>query len=102
MALMKNVIAVLFQFFLFLLVFAAGSLLFHPFRLETALAPADGRTRVFLWDGVLLMGLAYGLVLLLAAGRRRLRSAAGAASLALVLAGLVGWMLKFGFITRGW
>ncbi|HWZ51604.1 MAG TPA: hypothetical protein VNW54_09070 [Granulicella sp.] len=99
---MKNVIAVLFQFFLFLLVFAAGSLLVHPFHLETALAPVDGRTRVFLWDGVLLMALAYGLVLLLAAGRRRLRSVAGGSSLALALAALAGWAMRFGFITHGW
>ena len=99
---MKKVFAVLAQFLLFLLAFFLGSFVVHPFHLQTALAPAEGRTRSFLWDGVLLMGLLYGLILLLQAARKRLRGAAAATSLALILAGATGWLMKFGYITRDW
>ncbi len=90
------------QFLLFLLVFAAGSFAVHPFHLQSALAPVDGRSRLFLWDGVLLMALAYLLILLLEAARRRLARSAVGTSLALALAAVAGWMLKFGFISRDW
>jgi hypothetical protein len=99
---MKKAIAVLVQFLLFLLVFAAGSFVVHPFHVQTALAPAEGHTRVFLWDGVLLMLLAYLLILLIAAARKRLPRAVLGTSLALALAAVVGWMLKFGFLSRDW
>jgi hypothetical protein len=99
---MKKAIAVVLQFLLFLLVFAVGSLLFHPFHVETTMASVEGQTRLFLWDGVLLMVLTYGLILLLEAARRRLRRSVGGSSLALILAGLAGWLMKFGFISRGW
>jgi len=98
---MKKVMAILLQFFLFLLVFALGSFL-APFHMQTVLAPADGRTRLFLWDGVLLMLLAYVLILLLQLVRKRLGRSLGGISLALILAGLAGWLLKLGFISRDW
>jgi len=98
---MKKAMAILLQFFLLLLVFAVGSFL-APFHIETVLAPMDGRTRAFLWDGVLLMLLAYVLILLLELARKRLGRSLGGVSLALILAGLSGWLLKFGFVSRGW
>jgi hypothetical protein len=96
---MKRFVVVLAQFLLFLLVFAAGSFLYHPFHIETAL---DGRTRSFVWDGVLLLLLTYGVVLLIELLRKRLRTAGPWTSLALVLAGLAGWAMKFGFVTHNW
>jgi hypothetical protein len=99
---MKKAIAVLVQFLLFLVVFAAGSFVLHPFHMQTTLAPVDGRSRVFLWDGLLLMLLAYVLILLLEAARKRLFRSALGTTLALILAGFAGWMLKFGFISRDW
>jgi hypothetical protein len=100
---MKRAIAVLLQFFLFLLVFAVGSFLVHPFHLQSALAPVEGHSRVFLWDGVLLMLLAYLLILLIqVVARRRLGPSAVGSSLALILAGLAGWVMKFGFLSRDW
>jgi hypothetical protein len=99
---MKKAIVVLLQFCLFLLVFAVGSFAVHPFQVQTALAPVDGRTRLFLWDGVLLMALAYLVILLVAATRKRLVRSAVGTSLALALAALAGWMMKFGFLSRDW
>jgi hypothetical protein len=100
---MKKAFAVLLQFFLFLLLFAVGSFVVHPFHLQTALAPADGHSRAFTWDGVLLMVLAYLLILLIQiVVRRRLGRSAVGTSLALILAGLAGWMMKFGFLSRDW
>ena len=99
---MKKAIAVLFQFLLFVVVFAAGSFVLHPFHVQTTLAPVDGRSRVFLWDGVLLMLLAYVLILLIEAARKRLFRSALGTTVALILAALAGWMLKFGFISRDW
>jgi len=95
---MKRFFAVLLQFLLFLVVFGAGSFAFHPFHLETTLAGS----RSFVWDGVLLMLLVYAVVLLLEVVRKRLRSGGSWTTLALLLAGLAGWAMKFGFVTHNW
>ena len=96
---MKRVFVVLVQSLVFLLVFAVGSFVYHPFHVETAV---DGSTRSFIWDGGLLMLLVYALVLLTELLRKRLRTAGPWTSLALVLAGLAGWAMKFGFVTHNW
>jgi hypothetical protein len=95
---MKRFFAVLLQFLLFLVVFGAGSFAFHPFHVETILAGS----RSFVWDGVLLMLVVYAVVLLLEVLRKRLRSAGPWTTLALLLAGLAGWAMKFGFVTHNW
>ena len=56
---MKKAMAVLLQFLLFLVVFAVGSFVWHPFHVQTIFAPAD--RRAFQWDGVLLMLLTFAL-----------------------------------------
>lgn len=99
---MKRVFSVLVQFLLFLLVFGAGSFVFHPFHVETTLAAVDGRARSFVWDGLLLMVLLYVVVLAFEALRKRLRTAGPWTSLAVVLAGAAGWTMKFGFVTHNW
>jgi hypothetical protein len=97
---MKKAMAVLVQFLLFLVVFAVGSFVWHPFHVQTVFAPAD--RRAFQWDGVLLMLLTYLLLLLIAAARKRLTRSGLTLTLALILAALAGWLLKFGFISRDW
>ncbi len=97
---MKKVIYTLLQFVLFLLAFFVGSFVFHPFHAQSALAMRELHTRSFVWDGVLLMLIAYGFVLLIEAAARRLSSWAAASTIALLLASLVGYALKFGFITH--
>ena len=97
---MKKAMAVLLQFLLFLVVFAVGSFVWHPFHVQTIFAPAD--RRAFQWDGVLLMLVTYLVLLLIEAARKRLVRSGLTTTLALILAVLVGWLLKFGFISRDW
>jgi hypothetical protein len=59
----------------------------------------DG-TRIFIWDGVLLMILLFVVILLIEALRKRIRSAGPWTVLALVLAGIAGYAAKLGFLTR--
>jgi hypothetical protein len=95
--LIKNVLLTLLQFVLFLIAFAAGSLL--PLTGVSFLTKwADG-TRGFQWDGVLLMLALFVLILLIEAARKRLRLAASWTTLALVLAAVAGLVMKFGFMT---
>lgn len=95
----KNVFFALLQFVLFFLVFGAGSF-FPPFHLEHVLGTTPDGTRIFIWDGVLLMLLLFVVILLIEALRKRVRSAAPWTVLALVLAGIAGYAAKFGLLTR--
>ena len=98
---MKRTFSVLGQFLLFFLADFAGSFVFHPFGVVTKLAGGDVTGRSFQWDGLILMGLLYLLVLLIAVLRKRL-AAAPWSTLAVVCAALAGYLLKFGFVTRKW
>ena len=95
----KNVFFVLLQFALFWLVFAAGSF-FPPFHMEHVVGTTPDGTRIFIWDGVLLMILLFVIILLIEALRKRIRSAGPWTVLALVLAGIAGYAAKLGFLTR--
>jgi hypothetical protein len=86
------------QFVLFFVTFAAGSFL-PPFHLRQVLSTSSEGTREFMWDGVLLMLAVFVLIVLVEAVQRRLRTAAPWTALALVLAGVVGLVLKLGFLT---
>ncbi len=99
---MRNVIATLLQFILFLLAFFVGSFVYHPFHVESTLRMRELHTRSFIWDGVLLMLIAYVLVLAIEAARKRLKSQAIPSTIALLLAALAGYALRFGFITHSW
>ncbi len=96
---MGKVFAAGVQCVLFLLTFLVGSLLLHPFHLTTTLASDAAHTRVFLWDGLLLMLLLYGLVLLLELATKRLRGFGLGTTLALLVAGVAGLAMKFGFLS---
>jgi hypothetical protein len=96
---MKKVILTILQFFLFLIVFGVGSL-FPPFHFEHVLIATPGVTRIFVADGLLLMFALYVLIILVEVMRKRLRIAAPWTTLALILATVLGLMMKFGFLTR--
>src|SRR3984885_9129330 len=96
---MKKAVLTILQFFLFLIVFGVGSL-FPPFHFEHVLIATPGVTRIFVADGLLLMFALYVLITLVEVMRRRLRIAAPWTTLAVVLAAVLGLMMKFGFLTR--
>ncbi|WP_353070337.1 hypothetical protein RBB75_09925 [Tunturibacter empetritectus] len=97
---MKKAAVTLLQFVLFLLVFVIGSFA-HPFNLQwglTVTTPAV--TRYFVADGLVLIFLLYALILVIEALTKRLRSYAPWTTVALILATVLGLMIKIGFVTR--
>ncbi len=99
---MKTTLAIIAQFLLFLVVDAVGGIFYHPFHLQTRLPGTVLAQRDFVWDGVVLTVLVYGLVLFIEALRKRLRRSAPWSTLALALALLAGYLLKLGFVTHNW
>lgn len=99
---MKRIFAVIAEFFLFLLLNLLGGVFYHPFHIETTLAPTQLATRSFVWDGVLLMLLAWVALVLFAALRKRFAESAPRITIALALAALAGFFLKVGFVTHNW
>jgi hypothetical protein len=96
---MKKVVIAILQFILFLIVFGAGSL-FPPFHIEHVLIATPGTTRIFVADGLLLMFVLYILIVIVQVLRKRLRTSTPWTTLALILATVLGLMMKFGFLTR--
>ena len=97
---MKKFLSIFLQFFLFLLTFAIGSFA-HPFNLHWGLTVTTPTvTRYFVPDGLLLMVILFILILIMEALMKRLRTFAPWTALAFVLAGIVGFAMKLGFITR--
>lgn len=96
---MKNVLSALLKFVLFLIVFAAGSFL-PPFHIEHVLSVTTDGTRIFIWDGILLMALLFVVVILIEALRKRVATSGPWTAAAFVLAGVAGYAAKFGFLTR--
>jgi hypothetical protein len=93
---MKRVLSAVLQFILYIVVFGVGSLL-PAFNILPTLSIPVGTGRVFVYDGLLLMLVVYILILLIAAARKCIHLAWPNASLALVLALIVGLVMKFGF-----
>ena len=97
---MKKFLSTFLQFFLFLLTFAIGSFA-HPFNLRWGLTVTTPTvTRYFVPDGLLLMVILLILILIMEALMKRLRTFAPWTTLAFVLAAIVGFAMKLGFITR--
>jgi hypothetical protein len=96
---MKKAVFTLLQLILFLLVFFVGSL-FPLFHFEHVLIATPGVVRIFIADGLLLMFALYALLVLVQALRKRLRSSAPWTTLAVLLATVLGLMMKFGFVTK--
>ena len=99
---MKKTLSTVGQFLLFFFVDAIGSFFYHPFGISTSMPVKDETSRSFQWDGLLLMALVCLLILIIEALRKRLRSVAPWSLLALLLAVVAGYLLKFGFITHKW
>lgn len=96
---MKKALFTILEFLLFLIVFIAGSFL-HPFNLQWGvMVTANGATRYFVPDGLL---LALGLFVLIAAIQlaRKHVTAAALTTVALILAVIAGYAMKLGFITH--
>jgi hypothetical protein len=97
---MKKFLSTFLQFFLFLLTFAIGSFA-HPFNLRWGLTVTTPTvTRYFVPDGLLLMVILFVLILIMEALMKRLRTFGPWTTLAFVLAAIVGYAIKLGFITR--
>jgi len=96
---MKSVIFTVLKLILFLFVFFIGSIL-PPFHFEHIILATPGSTRIFVADGLLLMLALYVLIILVEVLRKRLRTSAPWTTLALLLAAVLGLMMKFGFLTR--
>src|SRR5260370_37550067 len=96
---MKNAVLTLLQFVLFFILFGVVSL-FQPFHFEHVLIATPGVTRIFVADGLLLMFALYVLIVLIEVLRKRLRPSAPWTTIAVILAAVLGLMMKFGFLTR--
>ena len=94
----KKAILVVLQTLLFLILFIAGSFLpaLPSFR-SLYFQVQTGPHRVFVLDGLVLALLAYLLIFLIEAARKRLRGPGGLTTLALVLALVLGLAMKLGF-----
>lgn len=98
---MKKILLAVLQFFMFLLTFAAGSFL-APFRIKWFIThPGPLTTRFFIADGLLLMLALYGLVMLIEAMLKKVRTMGVWTTGALLLAAVLGLAMKLGFVTRG-
>jgi len=99
---MKKALATILQFFLFLIVFFAGSLfpLPAPFHHERIVSATPGVTRIFIGDGLHLMLALFVIIVLIEVLMKRFRTAAPWTTLALILATVLGFMMKFGYLTR--
>jgi len=97
--LIRKVIFTLLQFLLFFFAFGAGSFL-PPFHIEQTLGVTSEGTRVFIWDGALLMTALFLVVLLIEALRKRIAASAPWTFAAFVLAAIGGYVARFGFLTR--
>jgi uncharacterized membrane protein AbrB (regulator of aidB expression) len=99
---MKKALATILQFFLFLIVFFAGSLfpLPAPFHHERVVSVTPTATRIFIGDGLHLMLALFVVIVLIEVLMKRFRTAAPWTTLALILATVLGFMMKFGYLTR--
>ena len=95
---MKKLLITIVEFVLFLVLNVIGGVFYHPFHIETQLTNA----RSFAWDGILFMLLAWSLLLLVGAARKRFAASAAPLTIALLLASLAGFFLKVGFATHQW
>jgi hypothetical protein len=96
---MKKVVTTALQFLLFLVLFGVFSL-FPPFHIEHVLGSSQSGTRIFIADGLILALAVYLFIVLVEFLMKRLRASAPLTTIAFVFAALVGFLMKFGFLTR--
>ncbi len=97
---MKKAIAFIAQFLLFFVAFAAGIVIgvFNPLHLRWFVTSTPDHTRYFDPTGLLLTLALYVLILLIEAARKTIRTSGPWTTLALALALVLGFVLKFGFV----
>ena len=96
----KKVLLLLVQLFLFYAIFLVGSLL-DPFKMKWFIShPTPLSTRFFVPDGLLLMIAFFVLILLAEGAAKRIRTAGMLTSIAFVVALLFGFLSKFGWATH--
>jgi hypothetical protein len=96
---MKKAIITILQFLLFLIVFGAFSF-FPPFHIEHVFGSTSTGARIFIADGILLALALYLLIVLIEFLMKRLRTLAPLTTIAFVFATIIGFLMKFGFLTR--
>lgn len=97
---MKKVLSTILQFFLFLILFAVGSLFWHPFHVQWEVVVADPHVeRYFVPDGLLLASGVFIAIIVVQALRKRLCNTPWTIA-AFVLAIGLGYALKLGFVTH--
>lgn len=98
---MKRILVLILEIILFLIAFFVGSILPVFLNLHVPLWSINiSATRYFVLDGVVLMVLLYLLFLFIGALRHRLLSVAFNSTFALLIAFILGLIMKFGFATR--
>jgi hypothetical protein len=95
---MKRLLSTVLQFVMFLLVYAIGSL-FPPFHIQRVLIATPTYSRIFILDGILITLALYIVIILAETVMKRLCQVTWT-TIAFILAVLLGYVMKFGFITH--
>ena len=95
---MKKLLSTVLQFVMFLLVYAIFSL-FPPFHVERVLIATPTYSRIFILDGILITLALYIVIVIVETLVKRLCQVTWT-TIAFVLAIILGYVMKFGFITH--
>jgi hypothetical protein len=95
---MKRLLSTVLQFVMFLLVYAICSL-FPPFHIQRVLIATPTYSRIFIMDGIL-AAIALYIVIVLAETLMKRRCHITWTTIAFILAAVLGYAMKFGFITH--
>lgn len=95
---MKKLLSTVLQFVMFLLVYAIFSL-FPPFHVERVLIATPTYSRIFILDGILITLALYIVIVIIETLVKRLCQVTWT-TIAFVLAVILGYAMKFGFITH--
>jgi hypothetical protein len=95
---MKKLLSTVLQFVMFLLVYAIFSL-FPPFHVERVLIATPTYSRIFILDGILITLALYIVIVIVETLVKRLCQVTWT-TIAFVLAVILGYVMKFGFITH--
>ena len=95
---MKKLLSTVLQFVMFLLVYAIFSL-FPPFHIQRLLIATPTYSRIFIMDGIL---VAFALYIVIVVGETimKRRCQITWTTIAFILAAILGYVMKFGFITH--
>ena len=95
---MKKLLSTVLQFVMFLLVYAIFSL-FPPLHIQRILIATPTYTRIFIMDGIL-VALALYIAIVLGETIMKRRCQITWTTIAFILAAILGYVMKFGFITH--